>query len=170
MDPFWVVFHRSCRLTTGKSTRTPPSNPGVRRIMCILPTVYRTVPTFKVRYSPSPLKRNVICVVGGAIYSNFANILSKYPRAEWSRYLQSAITSYNTTVHSTTGYPPAVTLYSQICSDIEQVPDHYREVVQKYLRTFDSFHSMKLIVHADAKVTFCESFFLSTTRTLLMSS
>lgn len=70
----------------------------------------------------------------------------------WSQSLPKVICAYNRTHHRTTGFAPAVVLYSDICDKLEDVPEQYRDLLQQELSKFDSWKSMKLYVHAKSEV------------------
>ena len=65
----------------------------------------------------------------------------------WSDELNRIITSYNSTVHGTIRYPPAVVLYSWICSDLDSVPEAYRPLLETYLSKYTDWQSMMLDIH-----------------------
>ena len=65
----------------------------------------------------------------------------------WSEDLDRIITAYNSTSHRTIGFPPAVSLYSWICSDLDSVPEAYRPLLENYLRKYMDWNSMKLDIH-----------------------
>src|SRR5687767_960962 len=82
------------------------------------------------------------------------------PRDIWSTFLQDTIQKYNSTKHSVTKFPPAVLLYSHFCSEFNEVPISYRDVVGKELTKYDTWSSMRLVVQATAKVRFNTYFYL----------
>lgn len=70
----------------------------------------------------------------------------------WSEVLVAVLISYNSTNHTVTGFPPAVVLYSWICNGLDSVPQSYRKLVEKHLKEYTSWESMRLIINETVKV------------------
>ena len=82
-------------------------------------------------------------------------ILSKTGRRDtWSERIDSTLMIYNRTPHSTTGFAPAVVLYSFLCSDLDEVPEEYLDLLAQHLRKYRDWKSMRLFVKATTLVPF----------------
>ena len=68
------------------------------------------------------------------------------PRDTWSERHDQNVVTYNRTPHSVSGFHPAVGLYSFICSNLDEVPETYRDLLRKELSKYKDWTSMKLYV------------------------
>lgn len=82
-------------------------------------------------------------------------VLSKTgSRDTWSERIDSVTLMYNRTPHSTTGFPPCVVLYSFLCTELDEVPEEYRDLLAKELRKYRDWKSMRVFVQGTALVPF----------------
>ncbi len=73
-------------------------------------------------------------------------------RARWSEHVRKTLISYNSVRQSVTKHIPAVVLYSYICNSVEEVPEDYREVLQRELQKYASWEAMKVLIGKEVKV------------------
>lgn len=82
-------------------------------------------------------------------------VLSKTgSRDTWSERIDSATLMYNRTPHSTTGFAPCIVLYSFLCTELDEVPEEYRDLLAKELRKYRDWKSMRVFVQGTALVPF----------------
>lgn len=75
------------------------------------------------------------------------------PRDTWSERIVSTNVTYNGTTHGTTTFPPAVVLYSFLCSDLDEVPEEYRDILARALRKYRDWKSMSVFVQKTTSVS-----------------
>lgn len=82
-------------------------------------------------------------------------VLSKTgSRDTWSERIDSATLMYNRTPHSTIGFAPCIVLYSFLCTELDEVPEEYRDLLAKELRKYRDWKSMRVFVQGTALVPF----------------
>jgi hypothetical protein len=67
-------------------------------------------------------------------------------RDTWSERNGSNTVTYNRTPHGTTGFAPAVINYSFLCSNLDEVPEAYSDLLRKELHKYKDWTSMKLYI------------------------
>ena len=74
------------------------------------------------------------------------------PRDTWSERIVSTNVTYNRTTHGTTTFAPAVVLNSFLCSDLDEVPEEYRDLLARALRKYRDWKSMSVFVQKTTSV------------------